>query len=64
MAPESWCCGGFIIVVFLKMGASEIIYESPRLREAVTSTEDFGIYPSILGGFAEVIFLNELLRNV
>ena len=56
MAPEDRCCGGFIIVVFLDPGASEVICESSRLREAVASAEYFEIYPFILGGFAEVVF--------
>ena len=34
------------------------------MREAVASAEDFEIYPSILGGFAEVVFLNEFLRYI
>ena len=64
VAPEACCCGGFIIVGFLKPGVQEVICESSRLREAVASAEDFVIYPSILGGFAEVIFFNEFLRYV
>ena len=64
MAPEAWCCGGFVIVGFLEPGAQEVICESSRLREAVASAEDLEIYPSIFGGFAEVIFFNEFLSNV
>ena len=64
MASEARCCGGFIIVGFLEPGAQEVICESSRLREAVASAEDFEIYPSILGGFAEVVLFNEFLRYV
>ena len=64
MAPEARYCGGFVIFGFLEPGAQEVICESSRLREAVASAEDFEIYPSILGGFAEVVFFNELLRYV
>ena len=38
--------------------------ESSRLREVVASAEDFEIYPSILVGFAEVVFFDEFLRYV
>ena len=62
VSPEARCCGGFIIVKFLEPGAQEVICELSRLRDAVASAEDFEIYPSILGGFAEVIFFDEFLR--
>ena len=64
MEPYAQCCGDFIIVGFLEPGVQEVICESSRLREAVASAEDFEIYPSILGGFSEVVFFNELLRYV
>ena len=25
VAPEAWCCGGFIIVGFLKTGVQEVV---------------------------------------
>ena len=25
VAPEAWCCGGFIIVGFLETGAQEVV---------------------------------------
>ena len=25
VAPEAWCCGGFIIVCFLETGAQEVV---------------------------------------
>ena len=42
----------------------EVICKSSRLREAVASAEDFIIYLSISGGFAEVVFLYDFLRDI
>ena len=64
VAPESGSCGGFILTRFVEADAQNIIFQFASLWHALSSSENFEIYPSIAGAFSEVIFINELLRYI
>ena len=64
MTPESGGCGSFIVPIFDEVDAEKILLQFSILWQDVASLVDFEIYPSIACVFNEVVFINELLRDI
>ena len=56
--PESWSCGFFEVYRFIKEDEENIIWKFSSMWQAVSSSENFEIDPSIAGVFSEFIFIN------
>ena len=64
MVPEAGSCDHFIVTSFVEVFAEKTIWRFPSLWQAVASLDNLEIDSSIAGVASEVIFVNELLRDV
>ena len=64
VAQEARGDGGFIVAMFFKAHAKEIIGKFSRLGKAIEAFTDLKIDPTITDVFGGVVFLNEILRNI
>ena len=64
LAPESIRCGGFIVTRFVEAYEDKILCQFSTLCQAVATSKNFEIDPSMAGVSSEVELLNELLRDV
>ena len=64
VTPKSWCGRCFVITLDDEVRVEEIVREDPGLRKAIAALADFVIYPAIAVPSGQVVFLDELCRNV
>ncbi len=64
VAPESRGGSRFIVALGFKAGAKQIVGQDTSLGKSITSLANFKVDPTILILTGEIVFFNELRRNV
>jgi len=62
--PQSRRCGAFIIASLFKSPAEEVVGQFSTLWQAIASSYNFIVYPSIVDKRQQIVFVNDLLGNV
>ena len=64
VAPKARRSGGFVVARFIEAQTELIVGQFYRLGETIVATYHIEIYPSVMGVMGEIIFVDELLRDV
>ena len=64
MASDPSSCCPFIVTGFVEAFVEKIFCQFASLWQAVASSENFELDPSIVGVSSEVLFFNEFLKGV